>query len=171
MSAIETHRTAFRWAAELLEMVMADVTPEQAHWIPPGTANPIAAQYAHALCALDGVLQVILLGDSPLYVTSWAGRTGISDPQWQATLQWARSVRVDLPAARDYARALYAAADAYLAGIDEGVLAQTRDLTALGLGVLTVDRILTALGAGHINNMTGEISCLKGLQGGKGYPF
>jgi len=30
---------------------------------------------------------------------------------------------------------------------------------------------LTALLVSHTNNMIGELSCLKGLQGAKGYPF
>ena len=45
------------------------------------------------------------------------------------------------------------------------------DLSEAGLGVRTVDWLLSALLTSHINNMAGEISCLKGLQGGKGYPF
>jgi hypothetical protein len=31
--------------------------------------------------------------------------------------------------------------------------------------------MLNVLVAGHLNNMAGELSCLKGLQGLKGYPF
>jgi hypothetical protein len=54
MDAITSHRQAFKWAAELLEMTMADVTAEQACWRPPGIANPLGATYAHALCDLDG---------------------------------------------------------------------------------------------------------------------
>lgn len=171
MSATDTHRTAFKWAAELLDLVMADVTPDQAHWQPPGTANPIAAQYAHALCGLDALVHVVLLGGDPLFASVWAGRTGISAPQWQADPEWARAVRVDLAAAREYAGAVYAAADAYLDSIGEAELRETRDLTAFGLGVPTVDWLLSAIGVGHVNNMTGEISCLKGVLGGRGYPF
>ncbi len=31
--------------------------------------------------------------------------------------------------------------------------------------------VLNSLVVGHLNNMAGEISVLKGLQGSKGYPF
>ena len=52
------------------------------------------------------------------------------------------------------------------AGLDE-----MRDLSAQGLGRRSVGWMLNALVAGHLNNMAGELSCLKGLQGLKGYPF
>jgi hypothetical protein len=38
---------------ELLEGTMADVTAEQAHWIPPGVANPIGATYALVVLSSD----------------------------------------------------------------------------------------------------------------------
>jgi hypothetical protein len=44
-------------------------------------------------------------------------------------------------------------------------------MSASGLGVRTVDWCLSALITSHINNMAGEISALKGVQGAKGYPF
>jgi len=36
---------------------------------------------------------------------------------------------------------------------------------------MTVGFILNRLVLGHIDNMCGEISCLKGLQGARGYPM
>jgi hypothetical protein len=171
MDAIGTHRVALKWAGELLEMVMADVTEEQAHWQPPGIANPLGAQYAHAVCAADTIIHEILQGQSPLFQSSWAGKTGISEPQMAATQEWARSVKVDLAALRPYARAVYAAIEAYVNGLAAEELQRELDLSAARLGVQSVDWILSALVASHINNMAGEISCLKGLQGAKGYPF
>lgn len=35
------------------EATVSDVTEEQAHWQPPGIANPIAAVYAHAIVGAD----------------------------------------------------------------------------------------------------------------------
>lgn len=49
MDIITSHREALKWAADLLEMIMAAVTDEQAHWMPLGIANPLGATYAHAL--------------------------------------------------------------------------------------------------------------------------
>lgn len=171
MTAISTHRTALKWAAELLEMTTADVTHEQAHWQPPGAANPIGATYAHAICALDGVVNGVLRGAAPLFASTWAGKTGVSDPQMISTPEWASSVRLDMAAARTYAQAAYADADTYIAGLSEADLARELDLSRVGLGTRTVDWCLSALAIGHLHNMAGEISCLKGIQGAKGYPF
>lgn len=171
MDAIGTHRVALAWARELLAMVVADVTPEQAAWQPPGIANPLGAQYAHAVCAADAVIHMVLQGEQPLFESSWAGKTGVSAPQFNATPEWARSVEVDVAAVGPYAEAVFAAADAYLATLSGEALTRELDLSDVGLGVHSVDWILSALVIAHINNMAGEISCLKGLQGAKGYPF
>ena len=171
MTAIATHRTALKWAFELLEMTMAGVTQEQADWPPPGNANSISATYAHAVCALDGVVNGLFRGGAPLFATSWAGKTGVSDPQIISTPEWARSVRLELDRARAYAQAAYADLDAYIAGLSETDLARELDLSMAGLGTRTLDWCLSALVTGHLNNMAGEISCLKGIQGAKGYPF
>lgn len=171
MTAIETHRTAFAWATELLEMTMADASPELTSWAPPGTANPIAATYAHAVCGADGIVHAMLQSGMPLYANSWAGKTGFSEPRFDQTPEWARSVTVDLPAARQYAQAVYAAADGYIASLTEADLAREIDLTSVGLGMRSLDWCLSALVTGHVHNMTGEISALKGVQGAQGYPF
>jgi hypothetical protein len=171
MTVVATHRTALKWAFELLEMTMADVTQEQAYWLPPGIANPIGATYAHAVCGLDGVFNGLLRGAAPLFASSWAGKTGVSEPQMNSTPEWAHSVRVDLTTARAYAQAAYTNVDAYISGLSETDLARELDLSMVGLGTQTLDWCLSALVTGHLNNMAGEISCLKGIQGAKGYPF
>jgi len=171
MDAISTHREGLRWAFELLDMVMADVTPEMAHTTPPGIANPLAAIYAHAVIDLDTIPNYLLQGKAPLYQSSWAGKTGISDPQWQATFDWARSVQVDLPTARQYAQAAYESTDSFLASLTEADLTREIDLSGVGFGARTLSWCITALVVSHLNNMVGEISALKGIQGAKGYPF
>ncbi|HJW91534.1 MAG TPA: DinB family protein [Anaerolineales bacterium] len=171
MDGIDVHREGLRWAFELLEMVMADVTPELVTWHPPGIANPLGAIYAHAIADLDAIINVILKGGEPLFAGEWQGKTGISEPRWVAELEWARTVQVDLPAARQYAQAMYENADTYLASLSPEDLDREIDLSANGLGVQTVSWCLTALVTSHLNNMAGEISTLKGLQGARGYPF
>ena len=171
MNRIGEHRTALAWAHQLLDMVMADVTPEQAVWQPPGNANSLAATYAHAVAAEDGVVNVLLQGQAPLYETNWAGRTGISEPRWTSDPGWARSVQVDLPAMRAYTGAVSANSEAFLDSLSEEDLDRTIDLTAMGLGQQSLSWCLSALVISHLNNMTGEISVLKGIQGSRGYPF
>ncbi|OGO32829.1 MAG: hypothetical protein A2Z16_03910 [Chloroflexi bacterium RBG_16_54_18] len=167
---IDTQREALQWSFSLLEMVMADVSQAQAHWSPPGIANPIAATYAHAICEMD-ILVKMLAGKPILFETSWAGKTGISEPRLNQDFDWVRRVEVDLDLAREYARAVYQHTDAALAELSPSDLERELDLTANGLGIKTVGWCLSALVTGHLHNMAGEISALKGLQGSKGYPF
>lgn len=171
MHAIDTHRQALRWGFEILQLVVADMTAEQAHWQPAGIAHPAGAQYAHGIIAADAIVLGMLGGGAPLFASSWAGKTGVSQPQPQATQEWARTVQVDLPALHAYAAAVADAADAFVAGLSESDLDRVVDLTAAGLGQRSLDWVLSAVVTGHLNNMAGEISALKGLQGARGYPF
>jgi hypothetical protein len=88
-----------------------------------------------------------------------------------ATQEWARSLKVDLAALRQYAQAVYSAINTYVKGLTPEDLERELDLSDAQLGVQTVDWVLSVLVASHLNNMAGEISCLKGLQGAQGYPF
>lgn len=171
MNAVEVHRQALRWAAQILDMVTLDLTSEHAHAVPPGIANPIGSTYAHAVAGTDAAINILVAGRAPLFTTTWAGRTGISQPQWHQSQQWARSVQIDLPVLREYAAAVFAAADAFIAALDVAGLERELDLTADGIGVQNVSWVLSALVTGHVNNMAGEISALKGTLGAKGYPF
>jgi len=171
MKATTLLREQVQQAHDFLEATMTDVTSEQAHWTPPGTANPLAATYVHAIVSEDVAIQMALRGEAPLYASAWEGKTGISEIQPLSTAEWARRVKVDLPALRAYAQAVHAATDAYLASLLEPELERVVDLSSFGLGQMTVVSILNRLVLGHIDNMCGEISVLKGLQGGRGYPM
>lgn len=167
-------------AVRLVEGTMEGVSAQQAHWAPPGSANPIGANYAHILLGQDGVISARLKGGAPLFATTWAGKTGVSElppqadparpgfPDWSS---WARRVKVDLPALREYAKAVYATSDAYLASLTDEDLRRSIDLSALGIGKMTVKQLLMGGVIGNALTHCGEISCLKGLQGSKGYPF
>ncbi|MGZ9148193.1 MAG: DinB family protein [Candidatus Deferrimicrobiaceae bacterium] len=165
---------------EILEGPMADVTPEAAHWIPPGIALPIGATYAHVVVSEDGVINGMFQGGAPLFAAAWAGKTGLSElppsfdpkkpgfPDWSG---WSRTVKVDLPALKKYAQAVYAASDDYLASLRSRDLDRPVDLTALGLGPSTVGYVINNGILGNGFTHCGEIACLKGLQGKRGYPF
>jgi len=113
---------------------------------------------------------------------AWAGRTGVSDPppgpgdDWATRFEaWCRRVRVDLPAFRAYAKAVYEATDAYLAtlpaALPDAELSREVDLSAMGMGKKTVGFVLDNALLGHAYCHCGEISAIKGVQGKKGYPF
>lgn len=177
MNAVALLKDQIGQAHWLLEGTMAAVTPAQAHWIPSGTANPIGASYAHLLLAEDGIVNLLLKGHAPLYASTWAGRVGVSElqpqvgPEWQHYAEWTRRVRVDLAALRSYAQAVYGCTVSYVEALTSEDLDRAMDLSVLGWKQpLTVGFVLGRLIVGHADNICGEISCLKGLQGAGGYP-
>jgi hypothetical protein len=171
LEAIDVLRADLTDAHWLLEATVDGLSAEQAHWAPPGAANTIAATYAHAIGSEDHFVQAELRGRPLLGQSEWAGKTGISLPIPQRGsdwFSWSRRVRVDLPAARRYAEAVYAATDAYLSTIGSQ---QLDHAPAVSLpGNQTLSWLLRNLLVLHAASHTGEIAVLKGLQGLAGYP-
>ncbi len=182
-SASTTAIAFIREAAQVghwyLEGTMADVTAEQAHYAPPGRANPLGATYAHVLCSEDMIVNGMLRQAAPLSVSTHADKTGLSEPMpmpgtpdWGAAYAaWARRVRVDLAALKGYGADVYAATDAYLATLSDADLEHELDLSGVGFGQQKLGWMLNLLLLNHIGTETGEIAVLKGIQGAKGYPF
>ena len=176
---LATIRNQLQGAQQVLEGTMEGVTAEQAHWTPPGVANPLGATYAHIVTSEDAIINAMIRGQAPLFASTWAGKIGVSEPppspdpnnpglpNWA---QWARRVKVDLATLRQYAQAVYKASDEYLTSLSDEELERTIDLSALGIGENSVSQLLSTI-ISNTHWHTGEISCLKGLQGQKGYPF
>jgi hypothetical protein len=175
VNTVSLLRDQLKQSHEFLELVMNDVTPEQVHWTPPGIANPLGATYAHLVMSEDGFVNGMLKGSAPLMAGAWASKTGLSEPPPSAPGEswylWAKQARVDLGALRQYAQAVYAATDQFLASLADSDLTRPIDLTAFGLGNQTLAWILSNGVLGHVHGHGGEIACLKGLQGAKGSPF
>jgi len=149
---------------------MADVSPQMAHALPPGTVSPIGAQYGHVITAEDLFVSIIT-GGTPLCAADFANQTGISEPMPLNPMwgEWARRVRIDLPVVRAYAHAVYAATDAMLAAMTEQDLGRDVKLPIAGAGSATIRQLLGNLLLNAYSH-AGEISCLKGLLGQRGYP-
>jgi len=177
MDSVSLIREDLDDAHDLLEAVMADVTPESMNWMPPGRANPVGATYAHVVLSEDRIINGVLAHRRPLYETTWEGKLGLSEPMptqgedWHNYVDWTRRVQVDLKAFREYARAVYANSDEYLASLTAEDLDRNLDLSGVGMGNKSLGRVLSRQIVGHADNIAGEISCLKGLQGLQGYPF
>jgi hypothetical protein len=169
-------RSAVAGAREVLEGTMADVTQAQADFLPPGIANPLGATYAHVVWSEDMVVQGMFRQLPPLSASSWAGRTGLSEPMptpgpdWVDYPGWTRRVRVNLTGLRQYAQAVAAETDAWIASLSDADLDRGVDLSSAGLGQHTLATAIALLVANHLGTETGEISVLKGIQGAKGYP-
>jgi hypothetical protein len=174
VNSIEVYRNLLRSAHDFLERTMADVTEAQAAWDPPGTAFSIAANYAHVLTSEDLGVQGLLRGGQPLVLGAWAGRFGASEAPPLGPggdlKAWSRRVSVDLTALRRYGEAVRAATEEYLGTLRPEDLARPLDMSRFGFGQQTVLFVLTALLA-NASMHTGEISCLKGVQGARGYPL
>jgi len=80
MDAVASLREQFKVAHGMLEGTMADVTADQAQWSPPGRANPLGASYAHTVLGEDVMVNGLVKGGAPMFVTSWAGKAGVSEP-------------------------------------------------------------------------------------------
>ncbi len=175
MSGIDVYRNLLATAHEALEGTIAGITPEQATWDPPGNAFSIAANYAHVVGSEDMAVQRILRGKDLVAATTFVTRTGMSElpplgPGAGDLKTWSRRATIDLPALLRYGQAVYAATGEYLSTLTADGLARPIDLSAAGLGQQSVAFILNALVVNAAMHC-GETSCLKGIQGLKGYPM
>lgn len=173
MNAVSLLRQQVKEGHEWLEAIMSDVTPEMAKWAPPGQANPLGASYAHVVVGEDMVVNGMLRRAATLFVRNYTAMQAVSEepPQFPASwAEWARKVEIDLPKLREYAQALYASTDEYLASLSEGDLEKKITLPVEGMGEVSIAWMLSNTVLGHVHDHCGEISCLKGMQGAKGYP-
>jgi hypothetical protein len=159
MTTIELLSYSLSNAFGILDQVTADLTQEEADWIPPGIANPIGALYWHTVSGADYVVNKWCQGEEPLSQRAgWQSRVLLAGAPGggQETLEEMQAMRVDLPVLHDYARAVAEAIQNWL---------QTP------LGSLNLAQLLETFVIWHINAHCGEISALKGCQGARGYPF
>ncbi len=158
-----------------IEQTMDGVTDEVAAFMPPGKANPIAGTYAHMVFSEDFFAHFFLQQKKPLFETDWKDKTGISELQpteWEnAYPKWLREVKVDVAKAREYAKAVFSATEAYVGSLTDEDLQKDVDMSMFGMGTRKTGAFLTGMIIGHTWSIMGEISVLKGIQGLKGYPF
>jgi hypothetical protein len=171
MNTVELTQYALGNAFGVLEQVVADVNQVQADWMPPGNANPIGALYWHTVSSVDEVVHGWGLGQPPLRKSAgWQEKviTASAPEDEEDPVAQLRSIRVDLPALHDYARATAQAAQAWMASLAPEDLERMLDTPS---GELNLAQMLEAFVIWHINAHCGEIAALKGCQGVKGYPF
>lgn len=168
MNAVSLLRMQLDDAHNLLESTVGDLSSDRLHYLPEGRALPVGAAYAHVIFSEDILVQV-LKGQEPLFETGTP--TGASEPMpnfmkgWEDYAAWTKRVRFDISGLREYAKAVYANTDAYLATLNEA------DLDKAGpFGDKSLAYFISRAVVGHVDNLTGEISAAKGLQGLQGYP-
>ena len=157
----------------ILEQTMDDCPADALDRTLPGaTIGNIASVYAHTVFSEDQILHGMLQGKPPLYrAGGWAARTNIDMPATDMlTEEWARAAKkMNLAAFREYAKAVYAASDAYVAGLAEADL--DRKVDTGFVGEQTVAFVIGNVLAWHAAEHNGEIAALKGAFGLKGLPF
>jgi hypothetical protein len=147
-----------------------EITEEQVNWAPPGTANIISAILLHQAGTEDAIIQRALRGEPRIWERDgWAEKTGVAmTPGRTGGWDECKEQAVPLAPVLAYADAVHAATDAYLAALTDEEL--SREVPWPFGGTRTVADML-ALAAVHAVFHAGEVSALKGVQGGQGIPF
>lgn len=171
MDAISLLAAQVKQAHQVVMGTIGDLSDEQARWKPGGRAHSIAPLLAHVAAAEDMFLNM-MTGRQPLAMGPFANKTGASEPHPMGNYgEWAGRVTVDLPQFREYVKAVFKNTEDYVEGLKPEDLDKEIDLTNAGLGKMTLGSFITMTSIIHSSNHTGEISCMKGQQGAKGYPF
>ncbi len=163
-------------AHDMLESVVVDIKPADLNKDPGGKAFPPGSLYAHLVFSEDAIVNGMIQKKAPLFTGEWANKTGASSPMpamdanWSANNEsWSKSVTIDLAALQAYAKAVYAATDAYVATLSETDMDTEIDMGDWGKKKL--GSLLAGFVIGHTYSLAGEISAIKGVHGSKGYPF
>ncbi len=170
MNGVEALRGAINASHQWYQGTIADLTPETANYLPAGTAHPISETAAHIVQAEDYLVGSLLAGQGTLWEKDgWESKLGIPNVTRQdATV--ARSFKCNVGALADYTQAVYAQTEAYFSSLKDADLDRMLDMGPQ-LGQMPVGAAISFLLIGNNFAHTGEIAAIKGVQGGKGYPF
>lgn len=169
MEAKELLRDQFKTMHQFLDMTIADCTPEviektEDAW----TINKIGSLYAHLVLGEDMMVGGMgKSGDTVLKSDGWEEKLGIASVSARQDEQLA-AMTIDLELFREYAKAVGAATDDFLATASDEQLNKEVDFAGGKQPLIT---FLANIGLTHVAGHWGEIAALKGVQGLKGLPF
>jgi hypothetical protein len=173
LSEVSLLRDQLKQAHEFLKMTTADLTVDQANWAPPGEANPIGATLLHIYGGEDFFVAMIAQSQ-PLGA---GGRSfGVTEPPEAGFVpgtwhDWARRTKVEsLEMLHAYGAEVFAATDKWLSSLTDNDISREINFSQFGFGKQPLSWVISNGVLGHRMSHWGEISCLKGLQGGKGFP-
>jgi hypothetical protein len=112
----------------------------------PPSRSRVVALYLHAATVEDVTIQSLLRRVAPVYEADWAGK----GPALYST--------ADLVPLRAYAQQVFAATDAYLAGLTHDEASQTVDLSRLGQGRPTVAWVVSKFVVLQLAQIYGELT-------------
>jgi len=171
MNTIELLRINLVVAHDAFSKTVEDVTQEMADWVPPGRAHPIGERYAHVVAGEDWLVNGIARGGAPFFASTWAGKTGFGELNMMASNEELRAFRADVAALRQYESAVFVETQGYLNNLDLQEMERVFDMSAFGYGQVPAPAWWSTFIIGHLHDVMGEISILKGCLGYKGYPF
>ena len=168
MEARELLRAQFQTMHQFLDMTIADCSPEVLEqkddaW----TINKVGSLYAHVVLAEDTMLGMGKGGELVLKSDGWAEKLGIDDASPRQDEHLA-DLTIDLEAFREYAKAVAAATDDFLANATDE---QLNKEVGSPVGKQPFITFFANIGLTHVAGHWGEIAALKGVQGLKGLPF
>lgn len=172
MDSVDVLRSAFSGAHMWYQGTVGDLTDEQANAVPPGVSLPIGALTAHILHCEDFMINQVILGKPTVWERDgWNDRVG-GDMILDIDPSAGRAYKCNLPAMKDYGQAVLSSTQEFLANLTATDLDRELDLVPLGFpNNMTMGAFLTQMLLGNTYAHTGEISCLKGSMGERGYPF
>lgn len=116
-------RWQFKCVHDFLDAAIEQLPTEAGGQPRSGRTPAIVASYAQAVLSEDLAVNGVLAKGTPLALSTWLGRTGLSElpacpvaADWDA---WARRVRLDHARLRSYARAVFASTDGFIAALSE----------------------------------------------------
>jgi len=168
MDVMDVLRINLHVAHDAFMGTVSDLTQEMIDWLPPGIAHPIGERYLHCVVAEDWLVHGISKGGAPLFTSTWKVFDNFN---LGASSLEARAMKVDLNQVAEYARAVFPASEEYLNSLPASEAERIYDMSAVGYGNVPAPAWWSTFVIGHIHDIMGEISALKGCQGAKGYPY
>ena len=157
------------FAHQLTFAVVGDCTPETLARRGEGTVESAGAILAHAIMSEDYFIQAMMQSKPLLYTSGgFDASLNLGTDRPVQTPEWAAKIKLDMATFTPYMQAVFAATDAYVAGLSEADL----DREVQGpTGKQGLGTFLAGIGVFHLTEHLGEIAALKGVQGLKGLPF
>jgi hypothetical protein len=162
-------RGAIKNQHRMLDQSIRDLTPEQMHFVPPGTtANHIGFTIWHYVRTEDNIVQFILQDRKPtIWVAAGYHERWSLEKVVQGTgmiLEQAQSMRLpSIDAWMEYQQSVWTATDDYLASADDTSL--DRVVKVVPFGEIPAHRALSMPVLTHGHGHLGEICVLRVLQG------
>jgi len=198
MNAVELLHFSMKNSFDVLDMVVSDLTQEQADWVPPGNASSISALYWHIIAYADQIVHEKCMppfSELPFEVWSAERLTTQGQVSGQIPIRfrngWQKKVVLGLPPEdpEDFFWDIRVLSEGFQIDLDalHAFAHDVANAVLKWIATLAIEdldqQVTTPIGDYPLGNFIaffiiwnnnvhcGEISAIKGLQGLKGYPW